>query len=126
MLGEERNRGGAVLAQYQRVAGQLPVPGGDARARSAAGADPGDQRVALGENLRVGAAVGAASGPDGGDELVEVGATHGGGALEQLEPVGEEDAQQRPGLDVEQALDGRPVELMRLGWPGSKPTLSSC
>ena len=104
-----------MLAQQQCVAGKLSIPGGDARARGAAGADPCDQRVALGEYLRVDAAVGATSGPDGGHELVEMGAANGGRALEQLEPIGQEDAQQRPGLDVEQALDRRPVGAHALG-----------
>ena len=85
------------------------------RARGTTGADAAEQGVALGEDSRVGAAVGGTSRPDGGDELVQMRAAHGGGALEQLEPIGHEDAQQRPGLDVEQALDGRAVGAHALG-----------
>ncbi len=49
-LGEQRDRTGAVLAQRQRMAGQLTVPGGERRARRAAGADAREQGVALREH----------------------------------------------------------------------------
>jgi hypothetical protein len=87
----------------------------------AAGADPGEQRVALGEHPRgVGAARRRAQRPQRRDDLVEVGAAHGRGALDELEPVGQEDAHERPLGDVEQALDGRAVGVIRLGSPGAR------
>ena len=74
----------------------------------------------------IGAAVAARGGPERGDDLIEMGASDARRALEQLEAVGHEDAEQRAVLDVEQSLDRRAVGAQALGWPGWKPTLSSC
>ena len=47
--------------------------------------------------------------PDGGDHLVEVGSAEGRRPLHELETIGQEDAHERPDVDVEQALDGGSV-----------------
>ena len=81
MLREARpqlvDRRGAVRHERDAVAGQLGVPGRDRAAPGPAGADRGDEGVALRERRRVGAAGGGAGGPQGRDDLVEVRAAQG-------------------------------------------------
>ena len=77
-----------------------------------------EQGVALGEHPRVLPAVARAQRPDRRHDLVQVGTAQGRRPLQQLEPVGQEDAHQGPVLDVEQALDGPSVGGHPLRLPG--------
>ena len=63
----------------------------------AAGADRGDERVALGERGRVGAAGRGAGRAQGGDDLVEMRAPQRRRTRHELQPVGQEDGHQRAG-----------------------------
>ena len=76
-------------------ASQVSSAAGPARAR----ADAGEQRVALRERARVGRARLGARRPERGHELVEVGAARRRRALHELEPLGQEDADERPRVD---------------------------
>ena len=96
------------------VAGELGVPGGQRAAAGAAGADRGDEGVALGERRRVRAARGGARGPQRGDDLVEVRAAQRRRAGHELEPVGQEDGDERPARDVGEPLDRRAVHAQPL------------
>src|SRR5690348_15211015 len=62
-----------VGGECERVACELAVPGGEARLGRAPGADPAQQRVALGEHPGVLVARARACGPDRRDHLVQVG-----------------------------------------------------
>ncbi len=108
-LGDQLDGLRAIVAQGQRVAGELQIPGVQAGARAHTGAQAREQRVALREHARVGAALAVAQRPEGGDELVEVCAANARWALEQLQALGHEDAQQRSLRKLDQALDGRAV-----------------
>ena len=124
-LREKPHGGGAVVAQRDTVAVRARDPRRLAALASAGpGADAGDQGVALGEGLGVGAPGRGARRPESGDDLVEMGAAQAGRALDELQAVGQEDAEQRPVRSVEQTLDGRsvrrdPLRLARLEADGA-------
>ena len=131
-----RSRPSASASRAERARRARRAPGArsriSARPCAASCAIPGGQRVARGRRRRGSARAarcaaraparrrgGSRPGrPQRGDELVEVGAAQRRRTLDQLEPVGQEDAHQRPGVDVEQALDGRAVGAHPLGLPG--------
>jgi hypothetical protein len=81
-----QGRNGAIAIGHQRnpVRRQLQVPGRKRLATRAAGADPGQQRIALRQRLCVGPPGSHARRPQCGDELVEVTAAQRGRALDQL------------------------------------------
>ena len=94
-----------------------------ASAASHAGSEPrsarpartrADQRVALRERRGVLAARAGAGGPQRGDDLVEVRAPQRRRAQDQLQPVGQEDGDERPRRRVGQPLDGRAVDAQAL------------
>ena len=78
------------------VRGPARRPTGRAAPAARPGADAGDERVALRERARVGRARLGARRPQRRDDLVEVRAAQRRRALHQLEPVGQEDAHERP------------------------------
>ena len=110
-LGEQRDRLGAVARAARARGARARDPSAASVAREARpGADPREQGVALREHARVLAAGRArASGQSAATSWSRWARRSAGGPLTQLEPVGQEDAQQRALLDVEQALDGRAV-----------------
>ena len=105
LLLEQLHGRGAVGAQRERAARQLPVPGGDRRARGRARANAAEQRVALRQHARILAARSSAHGPQSGHELVEVRAAQRGRALHQLETVGREHAEQGTLVAFQRALE---------------------
>ena len=106
---EELHRAAAVVAQGEGVAGELEVPGAAARRgppRPDAEAD--EQRVALGERLPVGAARRRCAPATGAvTTWSRCARRSAGGALDELEAVGQEDGDERAGRRVEQPLDRR-------------------
>ncbi len=69
----------------------------------------------------VGAPLSRAQRPERRHDLIQMGTANAGRTLEQLQAIGHEHAQQRTLLDVEQALDGRPVGAHALGLPRLEP-----
>ena len=116
--GDRLHRGRAVGHQGDPVLSQLKVPAAQRLATSRAAADPGDQRVALGQGLGVGSPRSGPGGPQGGDELVQVGPAQRGRTFDELEPVGQEHADQGSRLNVEHALHGGTVGAHPLGFSG--------
>ena len=104
----------AIVAQRDPVTGELGVPRAQRVARRAAAADRRQQRVALGQRAAVGASRRAAGGPARSDDLVDVRAAQRRRALDELQAVGHEDADERAHLDVDEALDEDAVGLQAL------------
>ena len=102
---------------------QLVVPCPQRGPRGPPGADPSQQRVALGQGARVLAAVGRPCRPQGRHQLVHVGAAQRGRAFDQLQAIGQEHAHERPEGDVQDALHAGAVgahALRRLGRAGGR------
>ena len=107
----------AVGAQRDAVPGDLAVPHRHRRARRAALADARDQRVALRERARVRLARRRARRPQRGDDLVEVRAAQRRRALDELEPVRQEHADERARRVVHKPFHRRAVDLEALVLP---------
>ena len=117
-LVELGDRGGAVGGEGDPVAGELLIPRRQRAAARPAGPDRAEQRVALRQRGGVGAARADAGRPQRGDHLVEVRAAQRRGAEHEVEPVGQEDGDERPRRRVGQAVDGRAVDRQALGLAG--------
>ena len=96
------------------MARELEIPRGERAATGATGADRAQQRVALRQCRDIGAAGADAGRPQRGDHLVHVGAPQRRGAEHEIEPVGEEDGDERTSARVGQLVDGGAVDLQPL------------
>ena len=77
------------------MGGELAVPGVEQIGPRCAGADPADQRVSLRQGAGVRRPRARAGGPERHHDAVDVGASAGRSALHQVEPIGQEDADER-------------------------------
>ena len=107
--------------QRDPLLGQLLIPGHQRRPRARAGTDSSDQRVSLREGLGVRAPGRRPRRPQRRHELVQVRPSQRRGALDELEPVGQEDAHQGALAYIQEPIDGGTVDAHSLGFPGDEP-----
>jgi hypothetical protein len=103
------NRLGAVAHQLDAVPGELEIPRRQRVPARPARANTGEEGVALSEGVSVGTPGHGTGRPKSGDDLIEMSTANAGRALDELQAIGHEDAEERALGDVEQALHRSPV-----------------
>src|SRR5215218_7001540 len=82
--------------ELDALTSELSVPRSERFGICRAGPDPSEESVALRQYARVGQSCLRPRRPEGGDHLVEVATASRWGTLDELETLGQEDADQRP------------------------------